>query len=331
MEKTISIYRGYTAAELKSRASLPVQVDMTVDGDDVLCANINTTAVRGVIGASSNKLSELCSHAGVNVWSGFGPTVRTEVGGVLINSHPAPYALGDFMGYNHAAVVPAFSTGAHLYDIWAISGGTATFTADITIGEARFIGGDISNNSHCVGIALTVWDGLTLVGFGIEDLASYKDYVSLSADVVGVSSEKTYTCKIYLTSSLVAFSQSLEDAVCQITELADYTTTVKILSTSAINLSGAAGWTLVGDSLNLSTSTFYLTSFYRAAGDAAGLVVRIRLLKQIDGTEEITEVWTGDYTGGDTENPSPGSWVVRSTTPIPSHGYIAYLEFLETS
>jgi len=331
MEKTISTYRGYTAAELKSRADLPAQAGMTVSGTDVLCAKINTTLVRNCLGASSNKFSELCTHANVNVWSGFGPTVRTEVAGVLVNSHPAPYDIGDFMGYNHAAVTPAFLNNSHLLDTWVISGGTATLVADITIGEAKFVDLDISNHANCVGLALTVWDGLTLVGFGIEDLASCKDSISLSADVVGVSSEKTYTCKIYLTSSLTEFSQSLEDAVCQLTPLADYNATVKILSATALNLAGAGGWTLIGGSLNLSISFFYLTSFYRAAGDALGLIVQIRLYKQIDGTEEVTQIWTGDYTAGTTINPSPGSWVIHSTTPIPSYGYIAYLEFLETS
>jgi hypothetical protein len=57
MAKIITKYRGYTAAQLKSRASVPNAVDMTVVGNTVECVNINTTKIRNAIGASINSLT----------------------------------------------------------------------------------------------------------------------------------------------------------------------------------------------------------------------------------------------------------------------------------
>lgn len=110
--KTISAYRGYTAAAIKARATVPDQADMTVSGTDVLCAKINTAKIRAALVAAINKVGALNTHANVNHWSWFGPTVRSIVSQELVNSDPTTGKnLGNFAGYNHAAPTPAIVEG----------------------------------------------------------------------------------------------------------------------------------------------------------------------------------------------------------------------------
>src|SRR5512133_3312457 len=267
-------YRGYTAATIKSRAEIPDQADMTVNGDNVEYNLVNMTKIRDGIGAAVLKQTELHNHANVNHWSGFGPTTRTEVAGVLENSIENPYGKNEFAGYNHTAPTPAFANTAHLDDVWVNYNGTATFAADLTIGEPKYTGGDVSNHSDCVGIALTVWDGSSLVGSGIEDLAGYENTVSLSADIAECTAEKTYTCKIYFVNDLNTFAENLDNVCFQLSELANYTVDLKIRTLTAEDLSGATGWTLGTHGLNRATSEYTLTSFSRAT-DSLGLTVQL--------------------------------------------------------
>lgn len=103
----------------------------------ILTANVTTTAVRNVLGESTNNVGELCSSPNINEWStnkpysliapanaemegGIYPRVhglwRLKSGGVIYKK-PAggesdPYRLGDFRSYNENHIAPV---GVHIH------------------------------------------------------------------------------------------------------------------------------------------------------------------------------------------------------------------------
>ena len=111
MGKIRDIYSGYTAAQLKSRSSIPAATDITVGTTTIDCVNIKASAVKSVLSATTYSLYDLCRHANVNHWSWFGPTQRTITSQELVNSDPSVCKLGDFAGYNHSAATPGIAEG----------------------------------------------------------------------------------------------------------------------------------------------------------------------------------------------------------------------------
>ena len=93
MGKIRTAFRQITAATLKSKASIPAQTDITVVGNTIDCVNISLTQVKNVIGALTFSVYDVCRHDNVNVWSQFGPTIRSYSGvgtwsAALVNSKP---------------------------------------------------------------------------------------------------------------------------------------------------------------------------------------------------------------------------------------------------
>ena len=54
MAKVLSAYRAFTAAQIKSRADVPNQADMTVVGTTVECVAITTTKIRNILASGLN-------------------------------------------------------------------------------------------------------------------------------------------------------------------------------------------------------------------------------------------------------------------------------------
>lgn len=106
MPKTISAYGGFTSADLKARAEIPAQTDMTISGSNVDCVNIKDSDIKNVLGESVTGVGALCISPLVNKWSGFGPWEYYNVSGVLTTRIVPPYSLGIFAGYHHGAIVP---------------------------------------------------------------------------------------------------------------------------------------------------------------------------------------------------------------------------------
>lgn len=324
MSFTLTKYRGYTATDLKNRATIPDQSDMSVSGNDVIYNHITMTKIRDGIGEAVLKQILLSTSESVNPWSGFGPTRRREVNGVLVNDVVEPHGKCEFAGYNHDALTPCFTNTAHMNDILLFGAGNADFIADITIGEAKFIGGDIVNHGNCVGIALTVWDGANLMGFGITDLAGLKDYANLEASVY-INTSKEYTCKIYLTNSLSAFNQNLDNVVCQLEELANWNTEVWVLAANSLNCD-SGDWTVSAAGFDDNAGTCGFGDAY-VNRDIQGMEIQAKLVRydgyQI-GTTQI--LFSGDYTSG-THLGSLSAYF--GTNPLPSYGYTYQILFNE--
>lgn len=135
MAKRRYTYAGYTATQLKDRSSIPTASDISEGANYIDCSNIVLNAVRGVLGETSYKLSELASSPNINQFSYFNTGYWSLTGGVLAYT-PAntPYNLADFAGYNHNAPPPTksyFNTQANFSD----GGGNVRVYGTINVGE----------------------------------------------------------------------------------------------------------------------------------------------------------------------------------------------------
>jgi hypothetical protein len=108
MGKVLYTYAGFTAAQLKSRASIPSQGDIAVGANYIDCNSVDIPSeIRDVIGEGSNDLGTIYLSAKVNKWSGFGPR-EWYITGQIITDRPKsnPYDMANLCGYNHTAKTP---------------------------------------------------------------------------------------------------------------------------------------------------------------------------------------------------------------------------------
>lgn len=239
MGKILNTYRAYTATDLKNRSNVPAAADIVTGTSSITCNNIDTTDVRNTLGASNNKVKELCTSANVNVWSNFAPVNRTITGSditaTLVNSVPtSEFRLGDFAGYNHTASAPGWVGNGENNakdDIWIASGNYATFISDISIGEVDYtdLGG--------VGVMLVATEKVngTIEAWGVESLSTLKEYANLTATTTNtVSIQRTYILRSYITNttSIAASNNVYPAVVCRVPNVNDVEVTVKILSAS---------------------------------------------------------------------------------------------------
>lgn len=140
MSKNRTKYRSFSTAWLKSKSNVPDEIDITESGNDILCSNITIGKVRSALGIATSLLSQLSVNAIVNVWSQFGPTIRSfnDTGSwdsELVNSNPINnYKLGDFAGYDHISdYIPGWNTPP-VTSIWCNVGNTFDLSGDIKLG-----------------------------------------------------------------------------------------------------------------------------------------------------------------------------------------------------
>lgn len=264
MAKVITKYRGYTAAQLKNRASVPNAADMVVVGNTVECVNINTTKVRNALGASINSVSGLSRHVNINPWSGFGPTVYSVVGQNLVTAvGAAPHGLGEFAGYNHNARIPGWITSAPSADIWVNSGGDASFVVNVYVGEVQY-----QNIAPAIaGITLAIYNSAgNLVAWGsrnFEDDLVQDEVTSLTAVLSGVTIEATYTGKVWLVSDTTEFDDS--QIICRLPNTSDFTQTVKIKALTELTVN-SNGFTVTYPGINLAAGTCSFAEAYNLTG-----------------------------------------------------------------
>ena len=129
-------------------------------------------------------------------------------------------------------------------------------------------------------------------------------------------------CSIFLS----LFSSSLSNAICKIPGVTDFSVNTKLFVATTLVID-AAGWTITNAAINLSNAT---VSFNNAVSGSSftNLMIRVRLVRQNDGSEEISYYWIGAYVAN--YNIGSMSQQVHYTTPMPAYGYTAHLEFLES-
>lgn len=321
-------YMAYSATAIKTRSDIPTQAFTVNNGSSVTCWALLPSQAASVLGSAETTWSGLFAlpigdgaSAAINRWSNFSPVEwYVSSGSLTYRKKSTSDYRAAFAGYNHGAVATGWFNSAHLNPIWMSSGGEATFIADITIGEL-----DYTKIPGVAGIAMTIWDGLDLVAFSIEDINSLYDVAHLSCNLSGITQGKTYTGRIYLCNNLTSFMPSLGNAICQIPNVTDYEVDVNVYVQTSLVVQ--PDWTVVNPGINLALAT---VSFNGAtyANSLASLVVNVRLIKQYDGSYEDTVFYSGPYVA----NTDLGqmSEVVHSSTPIPDYGYTAYLQFYES-
>jgi len=252
----ISKYRGFTAAAIKSKADIPAQADMTIIVDDVDCRDIPVSDIRRVLKASTSKVRALARNANVNVWSGFGPTVRSVVAEALVNSLSTEGGMEDFAGYNHQAVTPGWLNAPTPGDIWIASGGSAVFDASLVIGEVRW------NELGIIGVVHAIYDGATLVayvGIDFDDDLVADNIIDISVTLLNQTITKTYTGKVFLVSHLVDYTEN--DNVCRLPNTTNYTRQVRILPATTVVLDAPVGFTaMVGFTNSPNFGTVWYTN-----------------------------------------------------------------------
>jgi len=248
MGKKRYVYRSYTRSDLKTRSSIPAQaniteVDDTVDYID--CTDISLMAIKNLIGEPTFSTAAVCTDSGVNVWSAYGPTVRTVNGsGYLVNSAPTVtdgYKLSYFAGYNDNATTPYFiNKNSNTEDFFTAPTTNFIFRCRINIGELTY--DDIVSASTVTHVAFSVWDGGTWVDYAIKpiggnahgqdngkDILDFDTHADDRLVISTIDYSKTFTLKIWFLSS-DAWEPTGTNKVCQLTPLDDWTHPVYIMS-----------------------------------------------------------------------------------------------------
>lgn len=277
-------YRGYSAAMIKSRASIPDQADMVVNGDNVEYNLVNMTKIMNALGASTLKQTELHNHPNVNLWSGFGPVTRTVSNYVLINCIKNPYGKNEFAGYNHNAVAPGWlNSSPDTSDLWVNNGATAEISVDVKVGEVKWH--EVANG--IVGVVFALYDGSSLVAYAFRnfnDSSVQDDVTSLIASFT-THVEKTYTGKIWLVDSTDFGPEGFDGSqiVCRLPNTNDFQRTVKIKYASSWVFSDTNDMNLPSPwvqnsahAMNWTTGVFNIGSIARLT--ACNVRIRVRLI-----------------------------------------------------
>lgn len=126
------IYAGFTAQQLKNRASIPSQVDITVNTDNIVCGHTDIpTEIKAVLGESTNDCGSLCISPKVNKWSWFSPRTWILNAGILVDNYKFPFDMSNFCGYNHNAV----ACGITVDNVSASNTGSFNFYSYVSFGE----------------------------------------------------------------------------------------------------------------------------------------------------------------------------------------------------
>jgi hypothetical protein len=334
MSKVLNIYRGYSATDINTRSS--DTCDHSVSGSTVVCTNVKASKVKTLLSAANYALSTLCTHAGINHWAAYSPTIRTISALNIVNSDPTDnYSLGSFAGYNHTAITPGWQTGglaAAQATIWVNAGSLGSKSVNINVGEPRY-GDEFSID----GITLALYNAATnLVGWGSRNFSVVKDDVTtLSATVSasvypsGMSVDETLTGKIWLVDDTTDFDDTQQQCYSPGTAAFDFD--VKIKQFSEWHYDGDAQtipspWVQNGTAgLNLTTGYFDIGMIARN-NNYTNLKITAKLFDWEYTLIGEDDIYDAAYTALDDITGS----VYLGLDPIVAYGYHAIVYFYYT-
>ncbi|HZK95716.1 MAG TPA: hypothetical protein VFC67_16050 [Prolixibacteraceae bacterium] len=231
MSKRLYTYAGFTATDLKNRASIPSQTDITVGSNYIDCSSVDIPSeIRDIIGEGSNDLGTIYMSAKVNKWSGFGPREWYVSGGLLLNRVKAlPYDMANFCGYNHNAVTPGWMGGSYITDFkYVQTDNSKVLSGGLQGGEIDFL--------IMVGATHVKWvikdPGGNVIGSSLAALGSY--YNSNPIIPVCTITMGNWT-GVKNLSSTIYLSNSFGDELC----VYPGTTAWTIIATQRLNPAGA--------------------------------------------------------------------------------------------
>ena len=332
MGKVRDIYRSYSAATLKSRASIPSASDITANASNIDCVNIKASAVKSVLSASNYSLYDLCRHTNVNHWSGFGPTIRGIDGSYdIINSDPTVCKLGDFAGYNHSAPTPGWidkaSTEATIY---VNSGSTTQVFFNVTIGELDYL------DLGIYGVCFALYNGLTLIANTVVDIEDYENVIEeIGVETPTINSDTTYTGKIFFIDNATTFTGTQK--VANVPNVTDASITILHRAANQIIVSAADFQTsdhtplIAADcSFNSTAGTFTFPAIH-SSSSFTELNIMVRLTDVQTGLVDEEIVFSGAYTAEDVIAGDTVSLTGGGGPPYSGYGYTFEFLFEESA
>lgn len=330
MAKVRTAYRAYTAATLKSRATVPDQADITVVSATIECVDISTMKIRNALGSGKNTDYGNASDSHVNHWSGFGPTVRTVAAGLLVNSDPITGRLGDFAGYNHSAVAPHFDVKGANESVLINPNGSYVFYCVADIGEILYT--DIIGVNTITHVAFSVWNGTTYVSSKVKALSgmtNLADFSTNAADRITVSSiaySTVYTCKIEFLDN-VAYDYTGANTVCQVPGLEDWEVEINVQSANHFFLNGpnndsteygytfsSGRWNVNAASFNTSTGTITI-NYVQLNQLLVGGYNHLHVTAQVEyGYFDDSQIWIGTAVTAAYDHVYDGVWNTSLST-----------------
>jgi len=197
MSKTLSTYLTYTPTQLKTRASVPLQQDISIGTTTIDCSNVNDALIKNVLGSGTTSVVGLSSDPNVNKWSYFNPTrwyIETDT---YINTPKIPYTLSNFAGYNHHAIIPYT---LFPYPFNKLGSETANTVVHIgcflNFGEYDWT----SLNTKC----FVLCEGATVASFPTSSIVPDTEMnivLDLTAPAIGIT--KLYTIEVWIGSTNV--------------------------------------------------------------------------------------------------------------------------------
>ena len=194
MPKTLQAYGGFSSADIKNRADIPAQADMTISGSNVDCVNIKDSDIKNVLGESVTSVGALCTSPLVNKWSGFGPTTFNTTGNIVTPVVNAPYTMGCFAGYNKEAISPYFYFPTAILSYGSSFAGTSiNISSFINLGEVQW------PNIWPNGSWFILADGTKVANFTTTNvIGNAEKNITLSVMAPPAGQSKTYTVDTWI-------------------------------------------------------------------------------------------------------------------------------------
>jgi len=205
MGKVLYTYGGFTAQDLKNRASIPSQADITVGANYIDCSSVDIPSeIRDVIGEGSNDLGTIYCSEKVNKWSGFGPREWYVSAGSFFNRIKSnPCDMSNFCGYNHNAIIPGFMGGSHITTFKYISNDANPYTISVglQVGEINFPSMVAATHVKLVvrESGSVVGSGLIAIGTAYNGTTPINPYYNLT--IGSRTGTRTFATSVYLSNA----------------------------------------------------------------------------------------------------------------------------------
>jgi hypothetical protein len=199
----INAYLDYTASQIKSRASIPDQNAMIVDGSVIHCYKIDTRVVGEILGEGPYaSIGTLCASSEVNEWSYFSPREWWDNSGTIESKVKSGVTKDYFAGYHHDAVAPYVISQNG--DYYAAFPEQSTIRASIYLGEIDW---NASLGSNFIG--MDTWSGTSHVGSIVVPI----DSVVAGVVDIALSSVQFEFISNQLVESKIYFLEAADDAM----------------------------------------------------------------------------------------------------------------------
>ena len=207
MAKVLSRYLAlpseyFTPTNIKNRSS--DVGDETVNGNNLDVTNDTTTDIKNALGQSHHRVFDLWHSPNVNKYSKFGTYTRLVITGELKFNTPvstSPGLMGDFVGYNHNAIVPEctgtnWSDGGS-YNKTVCAGETAYFTANSIIHLGEIDWAALKSNISYMNVQFTNSNMSVIYGTSANFTLNTSTFTKTDSDLY-VSMNKTLSSTTYL-------------------------------------------------------------------------------------------------------------------------------------